>query len=102
MLLAWQLGRWRGQVLRNRAGNMVPESVDDAAMGIVGLLVALTFAMSLGKHDERRQVVVAESNAISDFYTCATLLDPPVREKLQNVILEYAKLRLEAARHNEF
>ena len=97
MLLAWQLGRWRGHVLRNRAGNMVPESIDDAAMGVVGLLVALTFAMSLGKHDERRQVVVAESNAISDFYTCATLQEPPVRDKLQAVLREYAKLRLAAS-----
>lgn len=97
MLLAWRLGRWRGHVLREKAGDMVPESVDDAAMGVVGLLVALTFAMSLGKHDERRQVVVAESNAISDFYTCATLQEPPVREKLQGVLREYAKLRLAAS-----
>jgi hypothetical protein len=102
MLLAWQLGRWRGQKLRTREGSSMPESFDEAAMGVVALLIALTFAMSLGKHDERRQVVIAESNAISDFYTCATLLDPPVREKLQSVILAYAKLRLAAARHNEF
>ena len=34
------------------------------------------------------QVVVADSNAISDFYTCATLLEPPVRENLQSVIRE--------------
>lgn len=70
-------------------------------MGVVGLLVALTFAMSLGKNDERRQVVVAESNAIGEFYTCATMLEPPVRGKLQYVIREYAKLRLAAARGSE-
>ena len=97
MVLAWQLGRWRGHWLRSRDGSSIPASFDESAMGIVGLLLALTFAMSLGKHDQRRQVVVAESNAISDFYTCATLLEPPVRENLQSVVREYAKLRLASA-----
>ena len=43
-------------------------------------------------------MVIRDSNAIGDFYTCASLLSEPVRSKLQNVIRDYAALRLEAAR----
>jgi hypothetical protein len=42
--------------------------------------------------------VLAESNAIGDFYTCATLLKEPVRPRLQAVIRDYTKLRLDMAR----
>ncbi len=67
-------------------------------MALLGLLLAFTFAMSLGRHDNRRSAVVAESNAIGDFYTCATLLKDPIKTKLQDVIREYAQLRLDMDR----
>jgi hypothetical protein len=63
----------------------------DASMAILGLLLAFTFAMSVGRHDQRRLCVVAESNAIGDFYTCATLLKEPQRSGLQAVIRDYAQ-----------
>jgi hypothetical protein len=50
--------------------------------------------MAVGRHDQRRLAVVAESNAIGDFYTCATLLKEPHRSALQAVTRDYA--------HNEF
>src|SRR5262249_25664269 len=53
-------------------------------------------AMSLGRHDQRRLMVVAESNAIGDLYTCATLLAEPQRSELQNLIREYAQTQLGA------
>lgn len=50
--------------------------------------------MAIVKHDQRRLMVIADSNAIGDFYNCASLLKDPVRTKLQGVIREYAQLRL--------
>jgi len=63
----------------------------DASLAILGLLLAFTFAMAVGRHDQRRLAVVAESNAIGDFYTCATLLKEPHRSALQEVIRDYAQ-----------
>ena len=40
----------------------------------------------------------ADSNAIGDFYTCASLLKEPARTKLQAVIRQYAQARLDLAR----
>jgi hypothetical protein len=37
----------------------------------------------------------ADSNAIGDFYTCASSLKEPARTKLQAVIRQYAQARLD-------
>jgi hypothetical protein len=98
MIVAWAVPAFA----RRRAGAAPSEpsssKFEDAAMGLVGLLLAFTFAMALGKHDQRRTALVADSNAIGDFYTCATLQQEPVRSRLRAVIREYAELRLSASR----
>lgn len=90
MLAAWVAG-WRlGQRLPPESGDDPGTKFTDASMALLGLLLAFTFSMALGHHDQRRLAVVAESNAIDDFYTCATLLKEPHRSQLQKVIHEYA------------
>ena len=51
------------------------------------MLLAFSFSMSLVKHEQRRQMVVTDSNAIGDFYTCVSLLKEPQREKLSCLML---------------
>src|SRR3954453_24157831 len=95
MIASWGVG-WRiGRRLHPEAGEDPGSKFVDASMALLGLLLAFTFAMALGRHDSRRLAVVADSNAIGDFYTCASLLKNPHRTKLQEVIREYANLRLE-------
>jgi hypothetical protein len=67
-------------------------------VALLTLLIAFTFGVSIGKHDQRRLAVVSDSNAIGDFYACATLLKEPTSTKLQAVIKEYIELRLKLAR----
>jgi hypothetical protein len=98
MLAAWKVGIRMGDRLRRKGGGKEPSKFDDASMALLGLLLAFTFGISITKHDQRRLAVVADSNAIGDFYTCATLLKDPVRTKLQAVIREYIELRLRLAR----
>jgi hypothetical protein len=100
MLAAWGLGWWIGQRVRKRDVESPASKFDDASLALLGLLLAFTFSTSIGKHDYRRLMVVADSNAIGDFYTCASLLKEPVRTKLQNVIRDYTALRLKAARQS--
>jgi hypothetical protein len=97
MLAAWEIGKWMGRRLQ-RKGGAKPSKFDDASMALLGLLLAFTFGMSIAKHDQRRLAAVADSNAIGDFYTCATLLKEPTRTKLQATIRRYAQLRLDLAR----
>jgi hypothetical protein len=101
MLGGWAFGWWIGQ--RNpadpdekSAGRFV-----DGSLALFGLLLGFTFAMALGKHDQRRLMVVDDSNAVGDFYTCATLLPDPQRTQLQDVIREYLNTRLNFLRGNQ-
>ena len=97
MSAAWAFG-WRlGRRAPTTPGEDPSIKFTDASMALLGLLLAFTFAMALNRHDSRRAAVVADSNAIGDFYTCATLLKDPIRSKLQDVIREYGHLRLEMA-----
>ncbi len=97
MLAAWSIGKRMGARLLHEGG-VKPSKFDDAAMALLGLLLAFTFGMSIAKHDQRRLAVVADSNAIGDFYTSSSLLKEPVRTKLQTVIRQYVQLRLDLVR----
>ncbi len=99
MIAGWLIGRWIGQRLRLKSqGTAAVSKFLDASLAVLGLLLAFTFSTALVKHDQRRLMVVADSNAIEDFYTCASLLKEPVRTRLRQVIHDYATLRLDLAR----
>jgi hypothetical protein len=97
MLVAHGFGRRVGARLGKDA-RAKPSKFTDASTALLGLLLAFSFGMSISKHDQRRLAVVADSNAIGDFYTCATLLKEPTRTKLQAVIREYTEQRLDLTR----
>jgi hypothetical protein len=95
MAAGWAVGWRAGRTIRESGGPPPEGKLDDAALALLGLLLAFTFSMALGKYDRRREALVNDSNAIGDFYTCATLVADPVRTRLQGVIRDYTRLRLE-------
>ncbi len=102
MVVGWLAGRWQGHRLRvelESRGQTPVSKFEDASLAVLGLLLAFTFSTALGKHDQRRLMVVADSNAIGDFYTCASLLKEPVRTKLRSVVHDYVALRVDLAQH---
>lgn len=100
MFVGWYLARRQGRRLRAelRDKGAISKFLD-GSLAILGLLIAFTFATAWGKYDQRRLMVIADSNAIGDFYNCASLLKEPVRTKLQRVIKNYTALRLDLARN---
>jgi hypothetical protein len=98
MLAAWGIG-WRiERKLPTDSGQDPGIKFTDASMALLGLLLGFTFSMSLSRHEQRRLAVVTESNAIGDFYTCASLLKEPHRTTLQAVIHDYAEHKLAITR----
>ena len=95
MFAAWQLGRWRGRRLRAKSGKVPVSKFEDASLALLGLLLAFSFSLAIVKYDQRRTTLLADTNAIGDFYTCASLIKEPVRTKLRSVILDYTELRVE-------
>lgn len=99
MVAGWLAGRWIGHRLRLESeGRPAVSKFLDASLALLGLLLAFTFSTALFKHDQRRLMVVADSNAIGDFYTCASLLKEPVRSRLRRVIHDYAALRIDLSK----
>lgn len=105
MLVTWIAGWWIGRRVSSdqsepAAAKADPggSKFDSANMALLGLLLAFTFSMSLSRHEKRMMMVVADSNAIGDFYTCASLLKEPVRTNLQTVIRQYGELHMQMAR----
>jgi hypothetical protein len=98
MACAWGIGWWVGQRHKVEGREPPAEKLGDASLALFALLLAFGFGMALQKHDHRRQMVVAESNAIGDFYTCASLLREPLQDELRAVIHSYAQLLVKARR----
>src|SRR5579883_2826737 len=95
MLGCWAAGWWTGRKTAPEKSDDPDVRFTDASLALLGLLLAFTFSLSLARHDQRRAMVVAESNAIGDFYTCASLLKGTTRVRLQKVIQEYAQHKLD-------
>src|SRR4030095_12896321 len=74
MLAAWGIGWWAGPRTMPDSGDPSTARFVDASLAMLGLLLGFSFAMALSRHDQRRAMVIQDSNSIGDFYTCATLL----------------------------
>ncbi len=98
MMASWWIGIRMGRSLAKRNPRAQASKFDDVTTAMLGLLLAFTFGISIEKHDQRRLAVVEDSNAIGDFYTCATLLKEPTRTALRRVIRDYTELRADLPR----
>jgi len=95
MFAAWAIGRWHGRHLASQGEPASAGKLEDASRAILGLLLAFTFSLALGKNDHRREALVEEANAMESLHTCAVLLPDPVGPELRGVLRDYAKRRLE-------
>lgn len=97
MMAGWWLGWSKGWRMMKEARGQPASKFSEATLAILGLLLAFTFSMSMAKHEQRRLMVVNDSNAIGDFYTCASLVKEPIRGQLQRTIRAYVEHRLALA-----
>jgi hypothetical protein len=86
--LGWRLGRRWPRMAK------APSQLDRATLATLGLLLAFTFSLALAEHSKRRERAVEDANAIGSFYTCASLLDEPLRARLQVLVRSYLERRV--------
>jgi len=82
---------------RSRVGEKTQALVPIVAasiLGIMGLLLGFTMSMSVSRYDGRRRLVVEEANAIEAAYLRAQALPPSESAELQELIRQYARVRL--------
>lgn len=104
LLVAAMYGAYEGGIrihpkLRKRADASKRDSGDEShslsgVFGLLALLMAFAFSLSLGRFEERRELVTAEANAIGTFATRLSLLPQNDRQTLTPLLRDYAIARV--------
>jgi len=69
--------------------------VQGALLGLVGLLLAFGLTMAVGRYEDRRTLVVQESNDIGTTYLRAQLLAEPERTESLDLLRDYTDLAID-------
>jgi hypothetical protein len=68
-----------------------------AILALMALLMAFTYSIVLGRFEDRRALVLEEANAIGTVYLRAQLLEPPHRERISRLLVDYTGVRVALA-----
>jgi hypothetical protein len=72
-------------------------TVVGAMLGLLAFMLAFTFGLAASFFQGRREVVLAEANAIGTTYLRAAMLPKSLGTEARNLLREYVDVRLEAA-----
>lgn len=103
MMVSVEAGAWVAS--RYVKGNQIdPEtpvgSLVAAMMGLLAFLLAFTFGMAMSRFDQRKQLLLDESNAIGTTYLRAGLLPADQKGEVRRLLREYVEVRLDTSRPN--
>ncbi len=104
MLGALELGRRYGMRWRAARGGREPAAfgtVQGAILGLLGLLVALSFSGAAARFDARRQLVGDEANAVGTAYLRLDALPAAAQPALREAFRRYVDARLAVYRNVE-
>ena len=72
-----------------------PAHILSATLGLLALLLGFTFSLALSRYEARRELVVAEADAIGTAMLRAELLESPYRDAVAAALRDYARVRVE-------
>jgi len=104
-LMAVEIGsrvaRRRGQRAQDKT-EAPPAPILAGTLGLLAFLLAFTFGMAASRFEERKQNVLAESNAINTSYLRAAMLPQPMSTNSRNMLREYVDLRLAGVQPGQY
>lgn len=95
LILAVEFGYWIGlkaKVEMNQAMRAQISTIQTAILTIFTFLLGFTFAMALARFDNRKQMVVKESNAIGTAVLRSKLLPENQRSKMNELFKQYVNV----------
>jgi hypothetical protein len=92
--LGWTAGRRRLEKLGESANEGLG-AVDGAVYGLMGLLLAFTFTGAASRFDQRRDLIVQETNAIGTAWLRLDLLQEGPRQQARDLLRRYLDQRLD-------
>jgi len=94
--VGFRLGR-RWHVRSDDASRRHFGSIMGSLLGLMALLLSFTFAMSANRFDNRRQLVLADANALEALYLESDLLPDASRRAFKQNLRQYVELRSQIA-----
>lgn len=94
--IGFRIGKWRHY--RDPASQKGPitDAVVGSLLGLLAFLLAFTIGIVLNQHNERKEMVVAEANAIGVCYLRADFLNETDRDTTRDLLEEYVEVRIAA------
>lgn len=89
----FELGRWIAKRHQLREAELFGV-VEGGVLGLVGLMLAFSFSLALGRYEDRQHLVVLEANAIDATYLRSSFLPSAERQSFRNELREYARTRV--------
>src|SRR5262249_14717788 len=99
--LGYRIAKWRKQRAKDHAEAPTAPIVA-ATLGLLAFLLAFTFGTAASRFEERRQAVLAESNAINVSFLRAQLIPEPMSTNSRNLLREYVDVRLAGVQPDQF
>jgi hypothetical protein len=69
-------------------------TVEAATLTLLGLIIAFSFSMAIGRYDQRKNYEAEEANAIGTEYVRADLLQATEAERVHKLLKEYLRQRV--------
>jgi hypothetical protein len=94
-LSAW-IGATRFSGLRKQVAGYKDEFnvIQGATLSLLALIIGFTFAMAVGRYDQRKNLEEEEANAIGTEYLRAELLPAAEESKVKSLLLQYLDQRI--------
>lgn len=96
--VGYRIGRYRRQNATIEEKEATVGGMVGASLGLLAFLLAFTFGMSASRFDDRKQVILAEANAIGTCYLRADFLPDAERDAVRAHLREYVDLLIDAVR----
>ena len=94
LILAYQLGVLLQRLLLRDPCTESETALVGSALGLLAFVIGFTFSIALNRYDERRNLVLAEANAIGTTWLRASLVPEPGRSEMQRIIIRYTDTRI--------
>ncbi|MES2105582.1 MAG: hypothetical protein V4634_16300 [Pseudomonadota bacterium] len=91
--VSYRVGK-RSDPLEYERSSSVFSTLMGAALALLGLLLAFSFAMASARYDLRKGVILKEANAIGTVYLRIDLLTDIARDQIKPLLKQYVDVRL--------
>jgi hypothetical protein len=101
VLVATEVGFWAGQLRSKKAyehNEAQITAMTGAHLGLLAFILAFSFGMAASHYDDRKKIILAETNAIETAYLRTSLVADPQGENVRALLYEYTALRMDAGK----